>query len=461
MLDSVLIWIDRNKRTWLHDVKAWLSIPSISAQPQHDKDTRDAAEWAVLNLRTIGLDAKLVETSRHPCVLATTPPALCPANAPHVLLYGHYDVQPPEPLDLWLSPPFEPTVRDNKLFARGACDDKGQVHCHLAALLAWREINGQLPCRVTVILEGEEEIGSPNLMGVVNAHHDLLASAKTLIISDVNQFADGVPAIVYGLRGLAGFELFVRGANTDLHSGMYGGTVQNPANALAAIIAALHDSEGRITIPGFYNDVAGLTAEEERQWAQLPFSEADFAKELGVNQLWGEKGFSTLARKWARPTLDVNGLTSGYQGAGSKTVLPCVASAKITMRLVPNQDPLKIQDLFESYVQNLVPPGVTMEIRRYGASPPALTPVDSPAMVAAADALEIGFGKRPVFMREGGSIPVVAWFKEALGLDTVMVGFGLPDDRIHAPNEKLNLDCYFNGIKTAAALYDRLASGLN
>ncbi len=352
MLDSVLIWIQRNQRTWLHDAKSWLAIPSISAQPEHDRDTRDAAEWAVVNLRTIGLEPRLIETPRHPCVLATTPDALCPPGSPHILLYGHYDVQPPEPLNLWESPPFTPTVRDGKLFARGACDDKGQVHCHLAALQAWTQINRQLPCRVTVLLEGEEEIGSPNLMGVVQANRELLASAKTLIISDVNQFADGVPAIVYGLRGLAGFEIRVKGANTDLHSGMYGGTVRNPANALAAIIAALHDKNGRITIPGFYDDVLPLTAQEEKQWAALPFDEAQYARELGVNELWGEAGFSTLARKWARPTLDVNGLTSGYQGAGSKTVLPCIASAKITMRWCP----IKTRTKFKISLKNISAP---------------------------------------------------------------------------------------------------------
>jgi len=460
MLDAVLLWIKRNEKNSLADVKTWLAIPSVSTQPDHDQDTRAAAEWAVLNLRTIGLDTQLIETPRHPCVLATTPPALHPPGAPHVLLYGHYDVQPAEPLDQWVSPPFTPTVRDGKLFARGACDDKGQVHCHLAALLAWRQINGQLPCRLTVLLEGEEEIGSSNLMAVVQAHRDLLASARTLIISDVNQFAPGVPALVYGLRGLAGAELRLRGPNTDLHSGMYGGTVRNPANALATLIAGLHDKNGHITIPGFYDDVRPLTALELEQWAALPFSETDYARELGVPELWGEAGFSTLARKWARPTLDVNGLTSGYQGPGGKTVLPAVASAKITMRLVPDQNPQKILDLFAAHVQRLTPSGVTLEVERHGESPPALTPMDSPAMTAAAEALEIGFGKRPVFMREGGSIPVVSWFKDALGLDTVMVGFGLPDDHIHAPNEKLDLDCYCNGIRTAAALYERLAHHL-
>jgi acetylornithine deacetylase/succinyl-diaminopimelate desuccinylase-like protein len=461
MLDTVLVWIDKNRSRWLHDLKNFLSIPSISAQPDHANDVLAAAEWAHDYLRTMGMTVETIPTAKHPCILATTPAAMAPAGAPHILIYGHYDVQPPEPLDLWTTPPFTPTVRGEALFARGASDDKGQVHCHLAALMAWKEINQGFPCRITVLLEGEEEIGSPNLMTVVNARRDQLKDAKVLLISDTNIFADGVPSITYGLRGLFGCEFALHAAKTDLHSGMYGGTVANPAHALCEMIAKLHDEKGRVTVPGFYDDVLELTAEERAMWQKLPHDDAKYAADLGVHELFGEGGYSTLERKWARPTLEVNGLTSGYQGPGGKTVLPNRASAKITCRLVPNQDAEKIGDALVAYLQQLVPPGVRFElVVRSTGSPPAITPIDSPAMAAASEAMEMAFGKRPVFQREGGSIPVVAWFKESLDIDTVLLGFGLPDDRIHAPNEKLDLRYYYGGIKTCAAAYDLLAQRL-
>ena len=465
MLDAVLLWIDKNQKRWLGDLNHFLAIPSVSAQPAHDGDMRRAAEWAADYLKTIGMDARVVDTPRHPAVLATTPDALCDNSAPHVLVYGHYDVQPPEPLDLWESAPFKPTVRDGKLFARGASDDKGQVHCHLAALTAWQEINHGFPCRVTLLLEGEEEIGSPNFMGVVQANAELLKTARVVVISDSTLFAPGVPAITYGLRGLVYFQMWIKGASSDLHSGMYGGAVANPAHALVEVLGSLHDKGGRVTVPGFYDAVLAVTAEEQQQWASLPFKDADFADEVGVRQLYGEAGQSTMARRWARPTLEINGLTSGYQGPGAKTVLPAEASAKFSCRLVPDQDPKDIARKVEAYVRKLLHErygdAVTVAIEEIGAgSPPALTPVDSPAMAAARDALEIGFGKRPLITREGGSIPVVTWLKQALGLDTIMVGFGLPTDHIHAPNEKLDLDNYYNGIRTLAALYDKLAEHL-
>ena len=462
MLDSVLVWVEKNKKRWLADLQAWLAIPSVSTQENHAGDVRAAAEWVMYNLRTIGMKVELVETNRHPCVIARTPASMCPKDAPHILIYGHYDVQPPEPLELWTSGPFAGEVREGRIFARGASDDKGQVHCHLAALTAWKEINEGFPCNVTMIIEGEEEIGSPNLMSVVEKYRAELATAKTLIISDTNQFSADVPSITYGLRGLAGMEIVLHGAKTDLHSGMYGGAVANPAHALCEMVAKLHDGKGRVTVPGFYDDVMELTAREREMWAGLPFSEKEFAQTLGVEALYGEAGYSALERKWARPTLEINGLTSGYQGQGGKTVLPNRASAKITCRLVPNQNPEKIGDALEAYLRTLVPVGVRLEVLRgKGAgSPAAITPLDSPAMTAAAVALEAGFGKKPVFHREGGSIPVVAWFKEKLGVDSVLLGFGLPEDGIHAPNEKLDLACYYGGIKTAAVLYERLGERL-
>ena len=461
LLDTVLIWVDKNRSRWLHDLKTFLGVPSISAQPEHAGDVRVAAEWASDYLRTLGMDVETVATSGHPCVVATTPAGLYPPGAPHILIYGHYDVQPPEPVELWTSPPFTPTVRGDELFARGACDDKGQVHCHLAALTAWKEISQGFPCRITLLLEGEEEIGSPNLMSVVNAKRELLKDAKVLLISDTNIFADGVPSITYGLRGLSGVEFALHGANTDLHSGMYGGTVANPAHALCEMVARLHDTAGRVTVPGFYEDVLALTDTERAMWRTLPHDDGRYAAELGVTRLFGEAGFTTLERKWARPTLEINGLTSGYQGPGGKTVLPNRASVKITCRLVPNQDPEKIGHALVAYLQSLVPLGVTFElIARSTGSPPAITPIDSVAMGAASDAMEMAFGKKPVFQREGGSIPVVAWFKEALGIDAVLLGFGLPDDRIHAPNEKIDLRYYYGGIKCCAAVYELLAQRL-
>lgn len=461
MLDTVLLWVDKNRGRWLGDLKNFLSIPSISAQPDHAGDVKNAAEWAVDYLRTIGMQVELVPTKKHPCVFATTPAKLAPAGAPHILIYGHYDVQPPEPLELWKSGPFEPTVRDNALYARGASDDKGQVHCHLAALMAWKEVNEGFPCRISILLEGEEEIGSPNLMSVVEAKREQLKDAKVLLISDTNFVMRGVPSITYGLRGLYGVEFALHGAKTDLHSGMFGGAVANAAHGLCEMVASLHDKNGRVTVPGFYDDVQALTPQEREMWAKLPFDEKAFAAEMGVEKTYGEAGFTSLERRWARPTLEVNGLTAGYQGAGSKTVLPNRASAKITCRLVPNQNAEKIGDLLVAHLQRIVPAGLRLEIiHRSTASPPAITPIDSPAMAAAADAIEIAFGQRPVFAREGGSIPVVAWFKQALGIDTILIGFGLPDDCIHAPNEKLELDCYYGGIKAAAAVYEKLADRL-
>jgi acetylornithine deacetylase/succinyl-diaminopimelate desuccinylase-like protein len=461
MPDTVLMWAEKNNGRWLGDLKSWLSIPSISAQPDHAPDMEAAANWAKEYLRTIGMTVEYIPTKGHPFIYATTPASLAPADAPHILIYGHYDVQPPEPLELWTSPPFTPTVRDEILYARGAVDDKGQVHCHFAAMTAWKEINNQLPCRITFLLEGEEEVGSEHFMDVVNAKLEHLKTAKVLVISDTSMFAKGVPSIVYGLRGLIGMEVIVHGANTDLHSGIYGGTVANPAHGLCEMIAKLHDSQGRVTVPGFYDDVTPLTEEERAAWRTLPHDDTKFARDLGLKDLFGEAGYSTLERKYGRPTLEINGLTSGYQGPGNKTVLPNRASCKITCRLVPGQDAEKVGDQVQDYLRKILPPGLTMEFSyRTKGSPPVITPISSPAMTAAQEAMELAFGKKPVFKREGGTVPVPAWMKEALGIDTVLIGFGLPDDRIHAPNEKFDLCQYYGGIRACCALYEKLADRL-
>jgi len=461
MLDSVLMWAEKNKGRWLSDLKSWLSIPSISAQPEHHGDVVAAAGWGRDYLRSIGMEVEVIETKGSPFVLARTPASMVEEGAPHILIYGHYDVQPPEPLELWTSPPFEPTVREGAIYARGAVDDKGQVHCHFAAMTAWKEINEGFPCRITFLLEGEEEVGSEHFMEVVEARREELKDAKALIISDTSIFAKGVPSITYGLRGLIGMEMVLHGANTDLHSGAFGGTVANPAHALCEMVAKLHDSQGRVAVPGFYDDVIALTEKERAAWRTLPHSDEKFAADLGVKELYGEVGFSTLERKYGRPTLEINGLTSGYQGPGNKTVLPNRASCKITCRLVPGQDAEKIGDLLQDYLRKILPAGVTMEFAfRSKGSPPGITPMESPAMTAAGEAMEAAFGKKPVFKREGGTIPVPAWIKSSLGIDSVLIGFGLPDDRIHAPNEKFDLGQYYAGIKACCVLYERLGERL-
>ena len=378
MLDPVLAHIKQNEPRWLADLQNWLRFPSISAQPDHASDILAAAHWAMDYLQEIGLQPELVETTGHPCVIARTPDSLCQPNAPQVLFYGHYDVQPPEPLELWESGPFEPTVRGTKLYARGACDDKGQVLCHLAALLAWKEIHGKLPCKLTLLLEGEEEIGSPNLMEVVNPRAAELRQAKTLVLSDTGQFAYGVPAITYGLRGIVGFELKLTGPAHDLHSGVSGGTVLNPGNALARIIAQLHDSQGRVTIPGFYDQVEALTPAERQEWAKLGFDEEAYRQELGAPALFGEAGFTTLERKWARPTLDINGITCGYQGPGGKTVLPSWASCKLTMRLFPGRTPRRSSN----YSSNTSGPSFPRASPSSSSATPRAAPPPSPHWIA-------------------------------------------------------------------------------
>ena len=461
MIDTVLIWIEKNSRRWLHDLQQWLAIPSVSTDPSHVTDVHAAAEWAQFYLRTAGLDATLIPTPRHPCVLATTPAGMYPQNAPHVVIYGHYDVQPPDPLEAWSSPPFSPTINHGQIVARGASDDKGQTFCHMAALLAWREIAQQFPLRVTVLLEGEEEIGSPNLPEVIKNLKPQLSDASALIISDSSQFAPGIPAITSGLRGLIYYQLTLSGPNRDLHSGVYGGTVANPATVLCQLLGRLHDATGRVTIPGFYDDVAAVEANVRESWRKLPFSDEQFAQDVGVKKLYGEQGYSTIERRWCRPTLEINGLTAGFQGAGAKTIIPAKASAKVSMRLVPNQNPEKIKASFESYMQSMLPDGVSMQFDLFGSSPAVLTATNSPAITAAINAARAGLGAEPVIIREGGSIPVVNWFRQELGLESVLLGFGLPDDNLHSPNEKLDLDGFYGGIRTSALLLDELSQALS
>jgi acetylornithine deacetylase/succinyl-diaminopimelate desuccinylase-like protein len=452
MLDQVLHTLEAEQTRSLDGLKEFLRIPSVSTKLEHADDCQRCARWLAERFAQAGLTAEVMPTGGHPVVLATTKRDLA---KPTVLLYGHYDVQPPEPLEQWLSPPFEPTVREGAIFARGAADDKGQVWCHLQAIRAWQR-HGGLPVNLIAMIEGEEEIGSANLEAFFRSHAARL-KADVAVISDTGQFARGVPAITCGLRGLVYMEVVLTGPDHDLHSGIFGGSAPNPANILCQMLSTLHDREGRVNIPGFYDDVVLPSKDERHAWARLPFDDNDAMREMGVPALSGEAGFSTIERRWVRPTCDINGLTSGYQGAGAKTIIPARASAKVSMRLVPNQDPQAIQAAFEHALRSRCPNCASLEFRQFGLARPVLTPIDSSAMKLAAAAVKTGFGAEPVFMREGGTIPVVSHIKSILGIDTLLVGFGLPDDRVHSPNEKFDLEALRNGTRSAAALYGELA----
>ena len=451
-LDDVLKTLEGRKDQAVSALSDFLAIPSVSTKPDHAADCRRCAQWLADQLNFGGMTASVMETPGHPVVVAKNKHE---AGRPTVLMYGHYDVQPPEPLELWKSPPFEPTVRDGKLFARGAADDKGPVWAHCEAVIAW-QANGGLPVNLTILIEGEEENASENLQVFVEQYADDLR-ADVAVVSDTGQFARGLPAITYGLRGLCYQEVVLTGTNSDLHSGMFGGAVPNAANALCKLIAGLHDADGRVTVEGFYDGVEPLTDAEREQWKTLPFSDAEFAESLGIPHGNGEAGYSTLERRWARPTLDVNGLTSGYQGEGAKTVIPAVAAAKISMRLVPGQDWKDVRAKFQQTLRDRCPANCKIAFLDHGGIDAGVVPMDSVAAKLAAEAVEIGFGTAPVFIREGGSIPVGSLFKNVLGVDTLFVGFGLPDDRIHAPNEKMDLAAFHAGTRTAAALYAKLA----
>jgi acetylornithine deacetylase/succinyl-diaminopimelate desuccinylase-like protein len=453
-MNDVIDFIHTNRDRYVEELKQFLAIPSISAMPEHREDVRRCAEWAAAEMARIGLEnVRVVDTAGHPLVYADW---LHAEGAPTVLFYGHYDVQPVDPIDLWLTPPFEATIRDGDIYARGACDDKGQVFVHLKAIEAHLRKAGRLPINLKVILEGEEEVGSEHLGPYVREHAAELA-ADMVLISDTEMFDRGVPSLCYGLRGLAYMQIDLRGTKGDLHSGQYGGAVANPANVLGHIISQLKDKSGKIRIPGFYEDVRELREEERAEFKRLPFDEKAVKKHLGAPRFAGERDYSLLERMWARPTLDVNGLLSGWTGEGAKTVIPAVAMAKVSMRLVPNQHPDRIAELFEAYVKKIAPKTVELKVTRLHGAMPWMTDFDNVYVQAAGRALEKGFGKRPVFTREGGSIPVVADFQSALGVPVVLFGFGLPDDNLHAPNEKFNLDNFFNGILASAFLYQEIA----
>jgi acetylornithine deacetylase/succinyl-diaminopimelate desuccinylase-like protein len=453
-MDKVIDFINVNRDRYLEELKAFLAIPSISALPEHAGDVKRCAEWCAGEMERIGLEhVKLLDTPGNPVVYGDW---LNAPGAPTILFYGHYDVQPVDPLELWESPPFDATIRDGEIYARGSADDKGQVFMHFKAIEAHLKQNGALPVNMKIILEGEEEVGSVNLDDFIRAHKDDLA-ADVVVISDSGMFGRGVPSICYGLRGLVYFQLDLRGSSTDLHSGSFGGAVANPAMVLSQVLAQMKDRGGRIRIPGFYDDVVPLKEEERKAWATLPYNEKKYKKDFGIPKLFGETGYTTLERTWARPTFEVNGLLSGFTGEGAKTVLPAVAMAKVSMRLVPNQHPDKIAELFEAHVKDITPKTVELKVTRMHGGKPWMTAYENPFVQAAARAIEKGFGRTPVFTREGGSIPVVSTFQEELGLPSVLFGVGLPDENAHAPNEKLDLGNFHGGIISSAILYDEIA----
>ena len=446
-------YLDQQRDKFEAELCDWLRIPSVSTDGQHGAEIAQASQWIADQMTQLGLKTEIVDTGGNPIVLAESPPV---EGAPTVLVYGHYDVQPPEPLEEWLSPPFEPTRRDGNLYARGATDDKGQALTHVKSCEAWMKTRGALPVQLKFLFEGEEEVGSEALYRFIESNPERLA-CDVAVISDCSQFGPDQPAITYGLKGIAYFELRLTGPKQDLHSGTFGGAVTNPANALTRIMSQLIDEQGRIQIPGFYDDVISLTELEREQFASLSFDETKFMDRLEVNGLTGEAGYSTLERRWARPTLDINGMWSGYQGEGAKTVLPARAGVKFSCRLVPNQDPAKIQAALREKVESLCPPGIKAELIDMHSATGVLVPLDSPFIEAAAKAVELGFGKPPVFIREGGSIPVVTEFHEKLGIDTLLLGWGQDDDNTHSPNEKFSLKDFHRGIKASAHLWEELS----
>ena len=428
------------------DLDELLRIPSISNDPAHKSDMEEAAKWLLTRMQELGIKSEIIPTPGHSIVYGEHLEA---EGAPTILVYGHYDVQPVDPLELWDTPPFEPSEREGAVFARGSSDDKGQLLIHLQAAREMLAAKGALPVNLKFLLEGEEEVGSPNLKPFIESNVEKLA-CDAVMVSDTGFFSREVPSMLYGLRGLTYVELIVRGPNRDLHSGEFGGAVANPVDALARMIAALHDDQRRVDIPGFYDKVRALESRERDAFAGLPYNESAYKDDLGLSALEGEEGYTALEQLWARPTLEINGIWGGFSGEGAKTVLPAEAGAKISCRLVPAQDPDEIADLLEKRLLDLAPAGVTVEFIRHHGGHPFLAEPDNPFVKAGERAIEKAFGKAPVLVRGGGSVPVTETFQSLLGVPCVMMGVGLPDDRLHSPNEKLDLDQYHRGIEAAA-----------
>jgi acetylornithine deacetylase/succinyl-diaminopimelate desuccinylase-like protein len=452
---DVLARIDSEKESYLEELKDYLRIPSISTDPDFKGDVLRAGDFLVGKMREAGLTAERIDTAGHPLVYGEW---LGAPGKPTVLFYGHYDVQPVDPIELWRNPPFEPTVEGDKLVARGATDDKGQSYAHLKGVAALLAERGRLPVNVKFLVEGEEEAGGQAIDEYVKKDGGKRLKADAVVISDSSLFAPGQPSLIYGLKGLCYMEIKVTGPNRDLHSGTFGGAVWNPLNALCHIVDGLRDAKtGKILIPGFYDDVRPLAAWEREEFAKLPWDETAYRTELGVPSLFGEEGYSTRERTWARPTCDVNGIFGGYMGKGAKTVLPSWGGAKVSMRLVPDQDPKKIARQFADHVKALAPEGVTAEVTLLHDGPAVVVEVQGPIVDAALDAMQEIWGARPVRIREGGSIPIVSTFASVLKCPVLLLGFGLNDDGLHSPNEKFNISHFYNGIRSVARLLDRLS----
>ena len=453
MSQAINEYVGQNQARFLEELLDFLRIPSISTLPEHDGDVRRAAEFVAASLRAAGLEnVEIIPTAKHPLVYGDW---LHSPGQPTVLCYGHYDVQPPDPLELWETPPFEPSIRNGNIYARGSADDKGQMYMHVKAVEALHAVHGKLPINVKFLIEGEEEVGGASVAKYVAENQEKL-KADVALVSDTHLYAEGLPTLCIGLRGLVYTEIQVTGPMRDLHSGLYGGAAPNAVFGLVELLSKLKDETGRIQVPGMYDDVATPAAAELASWQSLPFKEADFlAKEVGSTQLTGEPGFSVLERTWSRPTLEVHGIAGGFTAAGAKTVIPATATAKVSMRLVPDQDPEKVVAAFKSYVAKVTPAGLRSEVRILSAGAAIVVNPDHKAITVAAEAFAEVLGKPTVFTRSGGSIPIVGDFAKHLGIPTVLMGFGLPDDGLHSPNEKYKLDNYYAGIKTVAHFFER------
>jgi len=452
-MPAVIDYINQHRQRYVDELFALLRMPTISADSTKKQDLVACAEHLARHFTDIGLNAKIEKTPGHPIVYAEW---LGRPGAPTVLYYGHYDVQPVDPLELWKTPPFEPTVKNGNVYARGSSDDKGQFYTHVKAAEAYFRAGDGPPVNIKFLIEGEEEASGSNLDNFIAGNTKKLA-CDHIVVSDTAQFREGCPSLCYGLRGIVYMEIILTGPNRDVHSGEFGGTLDNPANVLGRMISKLHNADGKVLIDGFYNDVVELSAVEKAEFARLPFDPEEYRVSLDLPQLFGEKGYTELERVWARPTCDVNGVYGGYMGEGAKTVIPAKVGAKISMRLVPEQDPDSIEKLFRAYIKKIAPPTVRVEIITHGKARPVVVPTDSPALAKAREALRRAFGAEAVLMRGGGSVPVVETFKQELGVSALLLGFGLPDDALHSPNEKMSLEQFHRGILTSAHLMDLLA----
>jgi acetylornithine deacetylase/succinyl-diaminopimelate desuccinylase-like protein len=448
-VDQIIEYIRNNKQRFIDELIEFLKIPSLSAQSRHKADCERAADFVRKQFSQLGLDAQLHPTAGNPIVTARH---TSPENKTTVLIYGHYDVQPPEPLDLWTSPPFEPRIEGDNIIARGATDDKGQLFTHIKAVEAHLKTNARLPVNLIFVIEGEEEVAGVHVSEFIRTHRDDL-KCDVAVVSDSSQYAPNMPALCYGLRGICAQEIRVQGPKQDLHSGSFGGAVANPVNVLCQMIAQLKDESGKIRIPGFYDDVLPLEQWEREAFAALPWDDEAFRQSLGVKALHGEETYTSIERKWARPTLDVNGIFGGYNGEGAKTIIPAWGGAKITMRLVPNQNPQTISRLFRDFIRKITPPTVEVSFIDHSSCGPVIVKRSAPFVAEALESLRRGFGAEPVFIREGGSIPIVLTIQQELNVHALLLGFGLPDDNAHGPNEKLSLTDFERGIRTSATFF--------